>query len=108
MGNMKRRFILLGLITVAFIAVPAIASVTVEQSTDAEYIINQGYSQLTAEDIFMAKNRAVGAPIEPLYNKNQNILVKSWKAFWAYVDPSRDEFDRLHHNIKPTPSASDL
>ncbi len=105
---MKRRFILLGLITTALTVIPSMASITVEQSTDPEFVINQGFSQLTAEDIFMVKNRAVGAPIEPLYNKNQNILVKSWKAFWGYVDPSRDEFDRLHHNIKPTPSASDL
>ena len=105
---MKSRFILLGLITTALTVIPSMASITVEQSTDPEFVINQGFSQLTAEDIFMVKNRAVGAPIEPLYNKNQNILVKSWKAFWGYVDPSRDEFDRLHHNIKPTPSASDL
>lgn len=108
MDIMKRRFILLGLVIAAFAVVPAMASVTVEQSTDSEYLINQGYSQLTAEDVFMSKNRAVGAPIEPLYNKNQNILVKGWKAFWGYLDPSRDEFDRLHHNIKPNPSASDL
>ena len=108
MDIMKRRFILSGLVIVAFATMPTIASVTVEQTTDAEFITNQGYSQLTAEDIFMSKNRAVGAPVEPLYNKNQNVLIKSWKAFWAYVDPGRDEFDRLHHNIKPTPSASDL
>ena len=108
MGAMKRRIILLCLILSAFAVIPSGASVTVEQSTDPEYVINQGYSQLTAEDVFVAKNRANGLPIEPLYNKDQNILVKGWKAFWAYVDPARDEFDRIHHNIKPTPSASDL
>ena len=108
MGAMKRKIILLGFILSIFAVIPSGASVTVEQSTDPEYVINQGYSQLTAEDIYMMKNRVNGAPIEPLYNKNENVLVKGWKAFWGYVDPGRDEFDRLHHNIKPTPSASDL
>ena len=105
---MKRRVILLGLILSAIAVIPSMASITVEQSTDPEFIINQGYSELTAEDIFMSKNRAKGAPIEPLYNKDQNGFVKGWKAFWAYIDPARDEFDRLHHNIKPSPSCSDL
>ena len=87
---------------------PSLASVTVEQSTEPEYIINQGYSELTAEDVFMVKNRVNGTPVEPLYNKDQNSFVKGWKAFWAYIDPSRDEYDRLHHNIQPSPAFSDL
>lgn len=108
MGVMRRNLVLLGLVTVFLAVSPAFASVTVEQTTDAEYIMNQGYSQLVAEDAFMLKNRATGKPVEALYRHDNNLLIKSWKAIWGYIDPARDEFDRLHHDIKPSPSASDL
>lgn len=108
MDIMSRRVLLLGLVLSAFAFLPVNASVTPEQTTDAEYMMNQGYSQLTAEDVFMSKNRAAGKPIEPLYNKDQNVLVRGWKAFWGYVDPARDEYDRIHHDVQPSPSFSDL
>ena len=90
------------------LTVSANAAVTVEETTDAEYIMNSGYSQLMAEDVFMQKTRSTGKPIEPLYEKNQNVLVKTWKKIYAYIDPAQDSLDRIHHDIKPAPSASDL
>ena len=105
---MRRRVILLSLILSAVAIIPATASVTVEQTTDAEYIINQGYSNWMAEDVFMSKNRANGKQIETLYDKDSNTLVRGWRAFWGYFDPALDEYDRIHHNIKPSPSFSDL
>jgi hypothetical protein len=109
MDIMKRRFILLSLILSAVALIPASASVTVEQSTDPEYLINSGYSQMAAEDTFILKNRANGKPIEPLYDRNDNnFFVKSWKTFWGYVDPAHEQADKLHHNIKPSPSFTDL
>ena len=107
MGVMRRN-LLLSLVFAAFISAPALAAITVEETTDAEYLINAGYSQMTAEDVFMQKNRANGKPIEPLYEKSQNKFVKAWRIFHAYVDPGLDEPDRIHHDIKPSPSISDL
>ena len=88
--------------------IPAHASMTVEESTDAEYLINSGFSQLTAEDVFMQKNRVTGKPIEPLYEKSQNKFIKACKRFYAYIDPGIDTPDRLHHDIKQSPSITDL
>lgn len=107
MGAMKRN-LLFAIALMAFITVPAMAAVTVEEMTDAEYMLNAGYSQLAAEDVFMQKNRVAGKPVEPLYEKSQNVFVKGWRKFYAYLDPSQDEPDRLHHDIKPSPSISDL
>ena len=104
---MKKSLLYLAILGV-LITIPANSAVTVEEMTDAEYLINSGYSQLTAEDIFMQKNRANGKPIEPLYEKSQNKFVKACKKIYAYIDPSVDEVDRLHHDIKPSPSISDL
>ena len=87
---------------------PAQAGVTVEESTEAEYLINSGFSQLTAEDVFMQKNRTQGKPVEPLYEKSQNKFVRFCRSFYAYIDPSIDNVDRLHHDIKPSPSFTDL
>lgn len=107
MGAMRRN-LLFSLALVAFLSGSAIAAVTPDQVTDPEYMINNGYSQLSAEDVFMLKNRAEGKPIEPLYEKNQNKFVRACKKFYAYLDPLVDEPDRLHHDINPSPSISDL
>lgn len=97
------------LFVLAFIIVlPAMASVTVQESTEAEYLINAGYSQATAEDVFMQKNRVNGKPIEPLYTKSNNKFVNWWNSAWAYIDPAMEENDKLHHDIKLSPSYSDL
>ena len=61
-----------------------------------------------AEDVFMLKNRANAKPVEPLYEETQNKLVKAWKKVYAYIDPSQDSHDRLHHDIKRSPSWTDL
>ena len=103
-----RRNLLLAVALLVFLVAPVNATMTVEESTDAEYLLNQGYSQLTAEDVFMQKNRVNGQAIEPLYEKSQNKLVRAWRKFYAYIDPSMDEPDRLHHDVKPSPSISDL
>ena len=84
------------------------AAITVEQATDAEYLINSGYSQALAEDVFMSKNRVSGKPIEPLYEKSDKAIVKGWRKFFSYLDPAQDTYDRLHHDIKLRPSFSDL
>ena len=107
MGAMKRN-LLFAIALMAFITVPAMAAVTVEESTDAEYLINAGYSQAVAEDVFVLKNRANGKPIEPLYEKSQNVFVRGWKRFYSYLDPAQENSDRLHHDVKLSPANSDL
>ena len=107
MGVMKRKLLFTAII--ATIAVfPAMASVSVQESTDAEYLINQGFSEQTAEDVFMVKNRANGNPVEPLYTKKHNKFMNFYKRVWGYIDPAIDEADRLHHDIQPSPSFTDL
>lgn len=103
-----KRNLLFAITIVAFSVLPTIASVTLEETTDAEYLMNSGYSQAVAEDVFMLKNRANGRPIEPLYDKSQNVFVRGLKKIYAYIDPSIEEPDRLHHDIKLSPSVSDL
>lgn len=107
MGVMRRNLLFL-LVAAAFITAPAMAELTVEQTTDAEFIINNGYSEAMAEDIFMLKNRASGKPIEPLYEKSQNKLVRGWKKFYSYLDPAQEEEDKIHHDIHLSPHYQDL
>ena len=77
-----KRILFLSIASLAFFAAPSLADVTVEQTTDAEYLINSGFSQAVAEDVFMLKNRANGNAIEPLYEKSQNKFVKGWRKFY--------------------------
>ena len=104
---MKRNLIL-SIALLAFLTAPSFAAVTVEQTTDAEYLINSGFSQAVAEDVFMQKNRANGETIEPLYEKSQNRFVRGWRKFYSYFDPAQDAVDRIHHDTKLAPHYSDL
>ena len=99
-----KRNLLFAMILMAFVSLPSMAEMTVEQSTDAEYVINSGYSQAVAEDVFMMKNRATGQPIEPLYDKKQGF----WRKIHAYLDPAIENYDRLHHDINHSPTILDL
>ncbi len=103
-----RKNLLLALVFAAMVTAPSMAAVMVEETTDTEYLINSGYSQMAAEDVFMQKSRVMGKPIEPLYEKSQNKFVQVCRKFFAYLDPALDEPDRIHHDIKPNPSYSDL
>ena len=103
-----RRNLLLALVFSALISVPAMAAVTVEETTDAEYLLNSGYSQMTAEDVFMQKNRVNGKSVEPWDEKAQNKALNVCRKLYSYIDPSIDEPDRLHHDVSPSPSYSDL
>ena len=104
---MKKNFLFL-LLILSMTVISVKADMTVEESTDAEYLINAGYSQITAEDVYMLKNRVNGKPIEPLYEQSSNKLVKCWRKFFSYLDPAQDAQDRLHHDVKMQPSFSDL
>ena len=107
MGIMRKN-LLLSLAVLAMFSLPSFADMTIEESTDAEYLINSGYSQSAAEDVFVLKNRALGKPIEPLYETSQNAFVRGWKKLFSYIDPAQENVDRIHHDIKRSPSASDL
>ncbi len=107
MGVMRRNlFLLLALFTALCINVRA--EVTPQQLTDPEYIINNGYSEATAEEVFLLKNRVSGQPCEPLYEKSQNKFVRACKRFYSYLDPAVDSEERLHHDIKMSPHYTDL
>ena len=107
MGVMRKK-LLLAIALMAFLVVPSMASVTVEETTDAECMINAGYSQALAEDVFMLKNRALSKPVEPLYEKSQNVFVRGWRKFYSYFDPAQENVDRIHHDIQMSPSPTDL
>ena len=104
---MKKYFLILSVL-LGLLTLPSYAQVTIEQTTDAEYLINSGYSQIMAEDIFMLKNRSAGNSIEPLYETSGNKFVKGWRKFFSYLDPAQDANDRIHHDIKMAPSYTDL
>ena len=98
-------------LSIAFLVAVCItvsAEVTVEQSTDPAYLINAGYSEALAEEVMILKNRVHGQPCEPLYEKNNNKFVSVLKKFYNYIDPAQDGDVRYHHDIKMSPSYTDL
>lgn len=109
MGVMRRNLLLVLALFLAM-GIPAGATLTVEEQTSPEYIINNGYSEATAEEVMIVKNRVNGKPVEPLYEKkySKNKFVRFWQNVYSYIDPSIDSDERLHHDIHMSPSYKDL
>ena len=105
MGVMKRSLLLI-LALFMFCYTQANAAVTVEQSTEPDYIINSGFSEATAEEIMMEKNRVNGRPSEPLYEKH-NKFVRFCRNMFGYLDPAQDTDERIHHDIRMSPNFRD-
>lgn len=56
----------------------------------------------------MQKNRVAGEPCEPLYEQKHNKFVRFMKGCYSYIDPAQDNIERYHHDIKMSPSHTDL
>lgn len=106
MGVMKRNLLLIIAVSTA-LCLQASASIPLEQTTEPEFLINNGYSEVTAEEVTVMKNRIAGKPVEPLYEKKSNKFVRFLKSMYSWVDPEIDTEDRLYHDIKMSPGYKD-
>jgi hypothetical protein len=102
------------LLLIAMLAtIPAVAqaAVSVDQTTNPEVIMNNGYSKQTADMINVGKARATGRAYltddEKAY-KNQNAFVRFWRKLYVYTDPAAEDYSFYHHDTKTTPSYTDL
>ena len=102
---MRRNLLLLtAFLTIACVQV--YSAVTVEQMTEPDYVMNNGYSEAAAEEISMLKNRVNGKPAEPLYEKH-NKFVRFCRNLMGYIDPAQDTDERIHHDIHMSPNFRD-
>ena len=101
-----KRSLLLVLALFMFGCVQVNAAVTVEQSTEPDYVINSGYSEATAEEIMLLKNRVNGKPAEPVYEKH-NKFVRFCRNVLGYIDPAQDTDERIHHDVHMSPNYRD-
>lgn len=108
MGVMRKNLLLV-LALFTLVCVRANADVTPAQITDPEYMINGGYSEATAEEVLILKNRNDGKPCEPLYEKKyNNKFVNFLRNSYSYLDNGVDSEERYHHDIHQSPSYHDL
>ena len=107
MDVMKRNLLILALLSI--VCIPAYAGISSEEYSSPEYMINSGWSEATAEQVFLEKNRKAGKPAEPLYDKTGNKkYLNFFRNIYGYVDPSIDTEERYHHDIHLSPSWKDL
>ena len=107
MGVMKKNLSLI-LALFVFACAQAHAAVTVEQLTEPDYVINNGYSEATAEEIMLLKNRVNGKPAESAALKKRNKFVRFCRNMYGYLDPAQDTDERIHHDIHQSPNYRDL
>lgn len=96
------------LFLLVFASIQVNATVTPEQLTEPDYVINNGYSEATAEEIMLIKNRVSGKPAEPIYERRHNKFVRFCRNVYGYLDPASDTDERIHHDIHMSPSVKDL
>ena len=102
-----KRNLLLVIALFALACIQANAAVTVEQLTEPDYVINNGYSEATAEEILLIKNRVSGKPAEPIYERGHSKFARFWRNVYGYIDPASDTDERIHHDIHMSPSVKD-
>jgi len=103
---MKKSLILSTMLLMA--AVPAVATLDVQESTSPEFLYNSGYSSEAIRLIQYDKAYANGENFraaEQQKVRNKNIFVK----FLDYLDPSRDDGRFLNRDLElQNPSYEDL
>ena len=102
----KNLLLVLALFTI--VCMQSNATVTVRQVTEPDYVVNNGYSEATAEEIALVKNRMNGQPAEPLYEHKHNKFIRFCRNIYGYIDPAQDTDERIHHDIHMSPSIKDL
>lgn len=76
---------------------PVSAYTITEETTSPEYIINSGYSSVTADHVQLEKARAKNQEY-----KTERTLKKSWwRKAWEYIDYGTDDGTLLQHDINP-------
>ena len=107
---MNKKILLLTTLTLVF-ALPVRAELTTSDTSSGDYLLNSGYSELTAEMVERSKGYANGQPyITP---SERDLQERSgWERFWVkvyrYFDPAADTDQFMNHNIRQTPSINDL
>lgn len=87
----------------ALIISPAIAYDITEETTTPEYLINHGYSAITADHVQLEKARSENREYKTLKYRKW----PWWKKVWSYVDLGIDDDTLLQHDIKPYQSITD-
>jgi hypothetical protein len=87
------------------------ASVSVDQTTDATYVKNLGFSTQTAEMVNVSKARANGQEYYTADEeefKNEGKFLKFWRKLYVYTDPAAEDYSFYHHDTTTTPKYTDL
>lgn len=108
---MKTKLLAIALLFVVGSFVPVSAAVTVDQAISKEYIMNNGYSELTSDTVTVAKHRSTGNEYytqgEQRY-RNSNGFCKFFRNLFNYTDPAAEDYSFFHHNVKPAPEYTDF
>lgn len=103
--------LLLGALILSISANCAFAYITVQETTDARFMKNNGYSDQTVEMINVSKSRASGAEYftpQEIKEKKENKFVHFWRKWYTYMDPAAEDHSIYHHDSKATPVSSDF
>lgn len=101
--KLKHTIILPLFLALTTIMLPASAYVVTEETTTPEYLINNGYSAVTADHVQLVKHQNRNEE----YKSGRSFKKPWWRKAWEYINFGADDGQLLQHNIKPEPSYTD-
>ena len=105
---MKKIF-LLSIITLLSVGV-AKAAFTPDEMNDPSFMMNAGFSEMTAADVVIQQSRYNGVPAPNIEDKSyyNKPFIKAIRNVFIYLDPAMENNYRYHHDIKLTPVPYEL
>ena len=105
---MKKSFLIIGL--TLFIAIPAIAELTIDDTVSPGYLKNHGHSDATIwavqKSIATTNGEELEEPVNELYERP---VIKQIRKVFMYFDPALDSHTFMNnHNINSTTRYDDL
>ncbi len=94
---MSTKKINLILFSIILFSLPVSAYVITEETTSPEYLINNGYSPLTADHVQLEKARSRNQE----YKTARTLKKTWWRKVWEYIDFGTDDGTLLQHDINP-------
>ena len=85
------------------LSLPVSAYLVTEEATSPEYLINGGYSAVTADHVQLEKAKARNQE----YKTERTLKKTKWRKIWEYIDYSTDDGTLLQHSINPGHSYKD-
>lgn len=107
---MKTRLLLIAALAI-IVQLQSSAAISVDQTTNPQYLKNTGYSDALSSDVSVVKARGLGQEYytqDEVTYKNMTPVAKFLRKFYVYTDPAAEDYSFTHHDTTTVPKYTDF